>query len=1015
MDFLNKENIGKEYKDFVLLSIDDLCDYHTKAVYLRHKYTGLEVYHILKEDKENLFAFAFRTLAKNSKGIAHIMEHSVLCGSQKFPLKEPFVTLENQSVKTFLNAMTYPEKTVYPASSIIPSDYFNLMDVYADAVFFPLITEETFRQEGHRFEIEQDGSLSIQGVVFNEMKGVYSSFDSVAYRELTQSLYPDSYHAWNSGGDPLEIVKLSYQEFCDFHKKFYTPSNCLLFLYGDIPTTTQLDFLSEKYIPRLQKKYNCYDILPHFQEKLPLLDDEIKSLLKTNKISFENSSADEFSPSFKIQAPDSGTTGSNVQLCWYSGKYDIEKYYLMELICGNDSSPLAKKLKDANLGDDFVFSCGDDSEEGFLSVGLLGVKKGKENQVYSLIQKSMTEVFNEEIKQEDIDSAIMGLDFSLREIYRSHGPYSLDLMSSVLKGWETGLNPNKYLSPISDFEKVKEKIKNDATYTKSLIQKYFFADEKPIFVTIEPSKTYLIERNKKEAEFISKAKKTINIEELKQKNDLLHAYQQKEETEEELKCIPYLKVSDLTDDVEITKITPYKIALENNDEIFVCKNVEDTNGIIYFTVAFPLDNLPAEDYKHLRMFSKTLTNMGWNNKNWADCTTECARIMGDVWGTTKFGTVPNCEESKKLAEERKSLNVIGLDWLGISCKFLEEKAAESLDLLAEIITTMNFSDKKRLDTLMTEFKQAKKQSLVPSGMNYALKRASAFYHRYFAIDEVMNGVSQIKTLDEYTKKQIPHFVKKFQTMYDTIINSGATIQVLADEKGMHTIENLLNDFAKKAKLKPIKESKQCSKEELIQMIFDNSHQNISREIVNIPSLVGYSATVFPSSSFLSKESIAEGVLANWLSGHSLWDKIRTMGGAYGGGAFNNSIEEVVSFYSYRDPTPNKSLDVYLEVLKEVSEKGISKEDLERTIISIYGMITTPKDATGKASSSISNFMYAVPDNQSQRKIQLLVQITNDDVKAAAQRLYKKMNEERHEVLICDKSINSSGKKLDIVL
>jgi len=279
----------------------------------------------------------------------------------------------------------------------------------------------------------------------------------------------------------------------------------------------------------------------------------------------------------------------------------------------------------------------------------------------------------------------------------------------------------------------------------------------------------------------------------------------------------------------------------------------------------------------------------------------------------------------------------------------------------------------------------------------------------------MNGVSQIKTLDEYTKKQIPHFVKKFQIMYDTIVNSGACIQFLGDEKGVKTIENLLPDFAKKAKLKPLTESKQCSKEELIQMIFDNSHQNISREIVNIPSLVGYSATVFPSSSFLSKESIAEGVLANWLSGHSLWDKIRTMGGAYGGGAFNNSIEEVVSFYSYRDPTPNKSLDVYLEVLKEVSEKGISKEDLERTIISIYGMITTPKDATGKASSSISNFIYAVPDNQSQRKIQLLVKITNDDVKAAAQRLYKKMNEERHEVLICDKSINSSGKKLDIVL
>ena len=247
-NFTDSANIGKAYKDFVLISIDDLPDFKATGVYLRHKITGLEVYHILKDDKENLFAYAFRTLDKTSRGVAHIMEHSVLCGSEKYPLKEPFITLASTSLNTFLNALTYPDKTVYPGASVVKADYYNMMDVYGDAVFFPKLDHATFIQEGHRVEMDENGKLSIQGIVYNEMKGNYSSFQPIAFGDLISAMFPESYPAFESGGDPLHIPELTYEEFLDFHQKFYSPDNCILFLYGDIPTFEQLDFIDERFI-----------------------------------------------------------------------------------------------------------------------------------------------------------------------------------------------------------------------------------------------------------------------------------------------------------------------------------------------------------------------------------------------------------------------------------------------------------------------------------------------------------------------------------------------------------------------------------------------------------------------------------------------------------------------------------------------------------------------------------------------------------------------------------------------
>ena len=358
-------------------------------------------YHILAEDKENLFAFAFRTFAKNSKGMAHIMEHSVLCGSEKYPLKEPFTTLNATCINTFLNALTYPDKTVYPAASTIRKDYFTMMDVYADAVFFPLLEHATFLQEGHRLELDEKGKLSIQGVVYNEMKGSYSSFQPVAYSKQINAMFPDCFASYESGGDPLEIPSLTYEEFLDFHKKFYAPDNCLLYLYGDIPTSEQLDFLNEKLIFRLEKKYNCTGVIKNAESTLPLIKPEIKKLQKLKK----RNSVD-IETIYDV-APETGASGNLVTLNYYSGKADIEKYFLSEVLFGNDSSPLSVILKESGLGDDEqCYNFGQFQEE-FYTIGLWNVKKGDEEKLFELIQKSLQDIYEKGVAQVDIDSAVI--------------------------------------------------------------------------------------------------------------------------------------------------------------------------------------------------------------------------------------------------------------------------------------------------------------------------------------------------------------------------------------------------------------------------------------------------------------------------------------------------------------------------------------------------------------------------------------------------------------------------------
>lgn len=1009
-DFSDKKNIGKEYKNFVLLSIDDIPDYKAKGVYLRHKTTGLEIYHIIKDDKENLFAFAFRTIAKDNLGCAHIMEHSTLCGSEKYPLKEPFTTLASTSLNTFLNALTYPDKTVYPGASVVKDDYFNMMDVYADAVFFPKLDYETFLQEGHRLEMDENGKLSIQGVVYNEMKGNYSSFQQVTYEEQIYAMFPNSYPSFDSGGDPLEIPNLTYQQFLEFHQKFYNPDNCLLFLYGDIPTSVQIDFLDERFISRIEKKYNCTKTIKNYDSKLPLIKNEIRDLQKLELLKESTLKT--------AIVPDSGATGNFVSLSWYTGKSNIEKYYLSEVLSGNDSSPLSLALKNSKLGDDI--SCGNFGQylEEIFSAGIFGVKKGDEQKVFDLIQKTILEIYEKGIDEKDIDSAVMGIDFNLREENRYFGPPSIQIMEKVAKSWVNGKSCYDQLTPISSFEVVKNKIKSDKNYTKNLIKKYFIDNDVVVKFISEPSPKYFEERNNAEQKLIEKLEKNLDKNKLKKDLDELHKYQQHIETPETTSCIPTTKLSSLTPDVEVPTTELKFVNGSDGSKIPLFVSKEETKGLFYVDLLFPFDRLEPKYFQYVPFLSNVITNLGWNGKRWDECITESSCVMGDVWGRITLGKSSDIKPVQDYISKFDNKDFFNRQWIGISCKALTQMAEKSLALLSEIVTKMSFDDEERFNSLVQELISEKKANFISHGLEYATKRASALKSANSALVEILYGVSQLYTIKNYSKENAKKTLEIFKYIYTECIKAGGIIHITADDDSLNKILPLIEKFVKDAKITKLLPAKKLSLEELKPYIAQvDAIQDISKpQILQFDSQTGYVAVSSDiDTEFLSKKAAAQNVFASWFSMHSLWDKIRTSGGAYGAGLSIDNIGNKAMMWTYRDPTPEKSIKAYLDALEEISKTEIPLEDIEKTIVYCYGDAIVPLSPKDRGSRSFESMIYANPLEFIKIRLEKMFTVTPEDVKKIAEKDYELAKNQNNKVIFCNKNTKCIGNYIKIPL
>jgi len=980
-----KTNLTKGQKldnGFVILDIVDLEELKAVGIWARHEKCGTEVFHVLNDDIENLFSFSFATFPQDNTGVAHIIEHSVLCGSERYPLKDAFIVLAQGSLQTYLNAWTFPDKTVYPASSVNEHDYFNLMSVYGDAVFRPLIPEWTFMQEGHRLEYapaenSEGDQLSITGVVYNEMKGAYSSLDTYAANWSVKAVMPDTVYAFDSGGDPLKIPELTWEGFKEFHRTRYSPANCRIFLAGNIPTETQLDFLNREFFSSLDGGKACTPIIKTERWHEP------------KKI--------------HVPCPAGSELKSTIFLSWLCSDItdmneNIALAVLAEILLGHDGSPLTRALIESGIGEDISPVSGLEGEirENLFVAGLKGVE-GDPEKISKIVQGLILDVLRRLVKDgippEEIEAALLSLEFSQKEINRAGGPFSLIWLRRSLRTWLHGSKPWESLLIEPSFKKIKDNLAADKRYFESLIQKYLLDNPHRALVIIEPKENFLSQQEEQFACELAKIEKNLSESErqqIREKSANLEKIQSEADSPQVLASIPHLSRNDLSADIEL-------ICRRHEDLRGVPALCHDlyTNGITYIDMAFPVDIFPLEDYPWLQFFSRAVVSVGFPGMNYAEVSSLFARTVGGFTALLHTGSAvidnkPDCSGRSKSAYLKTasgSFDLAGREWIIYRLKCLDEKIAPSLDLALRVINEADFTDRRRINDLVLEMKNEINSSLAPIGHVYASGRAGRGKSRSKTIGEKWGGISQIEFVHSLAKMDTGDVISKLQQLREKINSAGLIVNITGTALNTAGAE-LGQRFGRFGAPVPRLNSGT-----------DAAFIASKPEIFASQSLqVGFAALAFNAAPFNTIEQIAESVLTHQLSTGALWEDIRMKGGAYGAFINSDSLENCVSFATYRDPNPLRSLDVISSILKNSNgyDKycgGGDEDYLVKSIIGCYAKETYPRTSAENGLIDFYRFLYGIEDEYRRTRKKQLINLSTEDITRAFASLGSRVSSE----------------------
>jgi Zn-dependent M16 (insulinase) family peptidase len=999
MNTLQKDQVLES--GFKILEIVPLDELKSTGIYARHEKTGCEVFHVLNDDAENLFGFAFATSSNDSSGIAHVIEHSALCGSEKYPLKDAFTVLCQGSLQTYLNAWTFPDKTVYPASSTNEEDYFNLMSVYGDCVFHPLLDEWTFMQEGHHFEWADakekpkfarpgQSSIKISGVVYNEMKGAYSAIDEYAGQWAIRSVLPNTPYALDSGGDPECIPDLSYERFKQFHKERYAPANCKIFLAGNIPTEKQLSFLNEKFLSQLEAG-----------KAAPPVGLEQKW---------------DSSRTWTVAAPsgdshEAGARKGEVFISWLCGANDAITPWLVltEILLGHDGSPLARILTESGLGEDLSSVCGFETEmrQTVFSVGLRGVpRSGIEKRaanIEKLILDALTRLSEEGIPKQEIEAALLGLEFSSREIKRAHGPWSLIWLRRSLRCWIHGDTPWSALLFNPSFDKLKKDVAQDDRYFEKFIKTELLDNKHRALVIIKPEKDFL---KKKEAALQARLKlfeKSLTKEEKQtyiEKNNELEKKQSAEDSPEALKTIPHLTRNSL-----LCAIEKVPRALEDVSGIPVLSHDIFTNGIAYCDLAFPVDLLSKDDYIWLPLFANCINGVGIVGMDWGEVSSLVARTMGDFWLRLHTGNTALGRDSRVITPSG-TLDIAGRSWIMFKLKTLDEKLEPSLALAKRIICEADFGDAKRVRDLIVEMKNDADASIAPSGSTYAMLRSNSRRSHSGALNELWSGLSQIEFIHRVAQMSSAEITARLSAIRDTIIASGMFVNITREAGDKKETLDLIQKYA--SSFGPPKSRQGADTIPLLAPC----EKNI--ELFSSASMqVGFAGMTLDAADYCTKESAAEIVLCHYLSTGPLWTNIRMKGGAYGAHAQTDPIEKFFSFNTYRDPNPVNSLKTIPSVLSDVAAGNIDDETMEKIIIGAYSREKQPRTAAENGFLDCMRFLCNIHDDDRLLNLKNILAVDQNDMTKVAKNLSEQMSNAAQTIIAGKHPAKKAAKELGV--
>ncbi|GMO33915.1 MAG: insulinase family protein [Termitinemataceae bacterium] len=946
--------------NFRILEVHPMPEIKACGIYAIHEKTKCEVFHVLNDDEENLFAFTFATAPEDSTGVAHIIEHSVLCGSENYPLKDAFTVLCQGSLQTYLNAWTFPDKTVYPASSVHPVDYFNLMAVYGDCVFHPLLDEWTFMQEGHNLSYK-DKKLSISGVVYNEMKGAYSALDEYASQWSTRSVLPDTIYALDSGGDPECIPNLTYEYYKKFYKERYSPSNCKIFLAGNIDTEKQLAFINEKFLSNLEAA---------------TVPPPVKSTARRNEAKVMVVSAPAAAESKKCEVFVSWVLPNSIN--------DITPLLVLEeILLGHDGSPLSRALTESHLGEDLSTVCGLENElkELVWTVGLRGVPAKnideRMRKIENLILDELQRLVKDGIPKKEKESAMFSMETYLREIKRSGGPFSLIWLRRSLRGWLHGAKPWETMLLESTFAKLKEDYANDERYFEKMLTTELINNMHRSLVAVKPDKYFLQKKEKALAQKLKQIEKSLSKEQkqdLMQKNIELERRQNEDDSNEVLKKIPHLSKNELDADVNVINRN-----IIDAGGIPVVSHKLFTNGITYANLAFPIDVLDTDELIYLSFFASCICDMGLPGIHWADVSGMLA-LNTASFSAMLYSGKNAFNRPVSVQTPSGVLDLADRDWIIFSIKTLDDKIEESLELVNRIIRHADFSDYKRITELLTEMKNDADAKLISSGSIFAGMRASRNFSRQASLQELWNGITQVEFLYKLFKSDVVELSKKLSGIRDKLILSSGVIINLTrenDSEIFYLFEKYFSDLHCVHTAKEIVLPQQTNKESA-EMFYSSAMQ------------VGFAALSCSGSPTASQEAVAEESLCHYLSYGPLWKTIRMKGGAYGVHANMFPIEQSMLFTTFRDPNPEVSLKLMPEILNEVSQSEIDSDNVEKIIIGTYAKL---KHIFTPAQSGFFDFSYLLNNityDDKREKLKKVLDVSSGDLKNAARRIFTNM-------------------------
>ena len=944
---------------FKIISKTALDEMQAEGILAQHCETGLEVYHIHNDDSENLFAFAFMTPPENSSGVAHILEHSVLCGSKNYPLKDPFLILSKQSVKTFLNAMTFPDKTVYPASSILEKDYFNLMSVYGDAVFFPLLKRETFEQEGHRLERDEKGNPYFSGVVLNEMRGAYADFDSGVDRELRHSLLQGTVYAHDSGGFPPDIVKLSYEDFCAFHKKYYHPVNCKVFLYGNIETEKQLAFLQERFLRFFEPA-----------EKPPL----IPAITPYPAPRVFSATA----PAGEGKNPDKLTVTMNWLL---PESADIDRLmdcmFLEELLLGHDGAPLQKKLLDCPFAEDvYPYNGGQaDLKNICFTLGLADIDKSAEGQFEAFILSGLEDIARNGFEPQLIETALNSLDFYNREITRSGGPFSLVLMRRALRGWIHGFAPEASLRSIPAFQRLKQRLSQNPHYAQDLIRALLLDNPHRTTVSVRPDIHFCENIDARLAQEANQAAQSLGSV------DAGHHSNRDINPEADVQAqhlIPHISKEELPP-VE----PPIPERLEYFGKVPVIIHEQPTNGITYMDIAVPVDSLSAEDYTYLTLYTSALSSMGTKTQSWDAVAAEFAYLTGGFSAVTfSAGRHRTSESAVFFDNELRTEDVADRDWIFIRSKMLPEYIEPAVNRIFSYLNDISFADEKRLKDIFIQLKNDLDPLPSYSGHTLTALYAASAYSGSKRAENLWMGIPQLRFLRgqyaalEQKPAAIGCLARRLEEIHRKLMRSGLIVKVCGTSADISAIKKALASHLPQ---------------------FDFPHRSTGgfrteafekpAALSAFPSAVqvGFAAQLLPVA-FDETEYGAAVVYAQWLETGALWEAIRVKGGAYGVSAYPDSATALFTMTTYRDPAPLKSLRSIRDCIEKSIAAPLTDSELEALITGTYSTALQPRTPAQRSAAAFSRLLNGITHQARMQTIEGIISCTQERMNRLAERL-----------------------------